>query len=314
MRHVPWRGLLLAVPLAGCLLGHALPSSGQAGAGVAPQPDLLALVAAERAFAADAAARSVREAFLAWLDDDALVMAPRATAARAFYAGRPPSAARLVWEPVFAAVSRSGELGYTTGPWSWRAGPRDTVAAWGDFVTVWRRHADGAWRVAIDLGVSHARPSGEAPVLGWPGDGRFGGRLAAGEVADGDRTEAAGAELQAAEAVFAARVRHRGAAAAYEEFAHEGIRCYREGMAPLLGRDRALRAVRSEAGRAGTSRTLGLGVALAGDLGYAWGETVADDAPSPSTSWVRIWSRGAGGIWRIVLDITLPVPPEPAGG
>jgi len=316
MRRVPWRGFRLAAPVSGCLLGLASLVSGQFGADITPHPDLRALVAAERAFAADAAARSVRDAFLTWLDSDALVMRPRATPARAFYAGRPPSAARLAWEPAFAAVSRSGELGYTTGPWTFRAAPRDTVAAWGDYVSIWRRHDDGVWRVAIDLGVSHPRPPEEAPRLGFPGDGRFSERPAAEATGDVDRAETARAELRAAEAVFAARVRHSGPAAACQEFADEGIRLYREGAAPWLGRERALTAVRTEEGPAGASRVLGLGVARAGDLGYAWGETVSgtDATLPPVASWVRIWARGVEGVWRIVLDITLPVPPEAAGG
>ncbi len=313
MRHAEWRGLLLAAPVIGCLLGPAAPASGRAGAGIAPHPDLEALVAAERAFAAEAAARSVRDAFLAWLDGDAIVMNPRATPARAFYAGRPPSAARLAWEPAFAAVARSGELGYTTGPWSFRAAPGDTVAAWGDFVSVWRRHDDGAWRVVIDLGVSHPRPPGEAPRLAYPGDGRYAGPPAAA-TGDAGAAETAAAGLRAAEASFAERALAGGPEAAYREFADAAVRLYREGSAPWLGRETSLAAVRAGDGAAGASRVLGLAAARAGDLGYAWGETAPRTAPGgpPVASWVRIWNRGAEGAWRIVLDIALPVPPEAA--
>ncbi|MHB8080253.1 MAG: YybH family protein [Candidatus Krumholzibacteriia bacterium] len=310
-RSGPWPAALAAIWLAGL----ALPASGRPGADIAPHPDLRTLVAAERAFAAEAAARSVRDAFLSWLDEDALLMNPHATPARPFYAGRPPSAAQLAWEPAFAAVSRSGELGYTTGPWTWRASPGDTVAAWGDYVSIWRRRDDGAWRVAIDLGVSHPRPAGEAPRLGFPADGRFTAAAAAGP-ADDVRAAAALAELRAVEAAFATRAAADGTAAAYREFADAAIRLCREGAGPRLGLVSALAAVQAGDGPVGSGRVLGCGAARAGDLGYAWGETAAgtDAATFPSTSWVRIWARGPERVWRIVLDIALPVPPEPAGG
>jgi uncharacterized protein (TIGR02246 family) len=66
--------------------------------------------------------------------------------------GNPKNSLR--WEPTFAAVSQSGDLGYTTGK-SKRLGPgpdgkmteRD-----GRYLTVWRKQKDGSWKVEIDVG------------------------------------------------------------------------------------------------------------------------------------------------------------------
>src|SRR5262249_39536644 len=68
----------------------------------------------------------------------------------------PGSAAQLVWTPEFADISAAGDLGYTTGPWERRPGAGQGGApAFGHFVTLWRKQADGKWKAALDIGISH---------------------------------------------------------------------------------------------------------------------------------------------------------------
>ncbi|MSR06544.1 MAG: hypothetical protein EXR93_05705 [Gemmatimonadetes bacterium] len=61
----------------------------------------------------------------------------------------------LTWEPLYADVSASGELGYTVGlSQSGHRGPSgqpEVNAA--KYVTVWRKRADGTWRVALQAEV-----------------------------------------------------------------------------------------------------------------------------------------------------------------
>jgi ketosteroid isomerase-like protein len=60
----------------------------------------------------------------------------------------------LTWDPVLAEVSKSGDLGYTVGQYeSRRLGPDgEPIVVAGSYVTIWRREADGAWKVALDIG------------------------------------------------------------------------------------------------------------------------------------------------------------------
>lgn len=62
---------------------------------------------------------------------------------------------RLDWEPVTAVAAESGDLAYTIGRWTSvvvRADGSDSVTGRGNYVTIWRRDADGRWRVAVDIG------------------------------------------------------------------------------------------------------------------------------------------------------------------
>jgi ketosteroid isomerase-like protein len=56
------------------------------------------------------------------------------------------------WKPVDGGVARSGDLGYTYGVYALltvAGGTRATES--GDYLRIWRRDADGEWRIALDL-------------------------------------------------------------------------------------------------------------------------------------------------------------------
>ena len=62
---------------------------------------------------------------------------------------------RLEWHPLASALAPSGQLGYSVGAWEavnqGDGGTRE-VKGHGAYVTVWKRQADGAWRVLFDTG------------------------------------------------------------------------------------------------------------------------------------------------------------------
>jgi ketosteroid isomerase-like protein len=83
-----------------------------------PQEDALAsLIEAERAFARAAEEKGVREAFLTYLAEGAIVFRPAPVEGRPLYEKMSPdNPALLTWTPEVAEVSASGDLGYTSGP------------------------------------------------------------------------------------------------------------------------------------------------------------------------------------------------------
>ena len=79
--------------------------------------DPAAVVAAERAFAADGLAMGIKASFLKHSAPDAIVFAPGPVKAHDLYAKRPDQKGPpLVWWPLWAGIARSGDLGFTTGP------------------------------------------------------------------------------------------------------------------------------------------------------------------------------------------------------
>ncbi len=67
----------------------------------------------------------------------------------------------LRWTPDYAEIAASGDLGWTTGTYvSEGVAPDGSVARGeGRYVSIWTLDAQGAWKVAIDLG----NPTGPRP-------------------------------------------------------------------------------------------------------------------------------------------------------
>jgi ketosteroid isomerase-like protein len=59
----------------------------------------------------------------------------------------------LTWAPIRAEVLVGGDVGFTIGTWERRVS-RDgrTTITHGQYLTVWRKQADGAWRAIFDTG------------------------------------------------------------------------------------------------------------------------------------------------------------------
>ena len=144
------------------LLGVLSCTAGVARTAVCPaaSPALQTLVAAENAFA-EAARESVRQAFLDNLADDAWVLQPGPTPGKAWYESNPGRPGSLAWYPHVADVAPSGDLGFTSGPYTYT---RDAARAFGQFLTLWRLGTDCRWRVVFDGGIAHAQQPEAAPV------------------------------------------------------------------------------------------------------------------------------------------------------
>lgn len=120
-----------------------------------------ALMQADRDFARAFADRGV-EGWVSFFDERGIQMpggmaaawgrAEVETLAGQLFEG--PHFSALTWEPVYAQVAASGDLGFTVG--NYRAEGTneegETVVQEGNYVTIWHRQADGSWKVALDTG------------------------------------------------------------------------------------------------------------------------------------------------------------------
>ncbi|HEX9632480.1 MAG TPA: nuclear transport factor 2 family protein [Gemmatimonadales bacterium] len=130
-----------------------------------PPPNPSELLAADRAFAAETAARGA-DGWAAWFADDG-----RMYRERGYVDGRDAiretmvptfadSLRALRWAPDTAIVAASGDIGYTLGHWETvlTTAAGDSVVGWGNYVTIWRRQSDGTWKATVDIGNQAERP------------------------------------------------------------------------------------------------------------------------------------------------------------
>ena len=150
------RADLIAWAVAGAIL--LLPATAVAG----PREDLLA---ADKAFSDLSVAKGSNAAFLFYLAEDGRLFGigseppiyGKAAAAKHFAErGRgQPGADVLSWSPEHADAAKDGSVGWTDGVWTYLGAPDAKSArakVSGHYLTVWRKSADGQWKVEADMG------------------------------------------------------------------------------------------------------------------------------------------------------------------
>lgn len=265
--------------------------------------DPMVLVQNEQAFGADAAANGMRGGFLAHIADDGVLFIPQAVNGKAHYEAAEKSPGLLTWTPIYAEISSGGDLGWTTGPWDWRAATMaDTPQVSGHYVTIWKLQPDSTWKFVFDMGVAHnPHPSPPPPpalkVLDRPD-------------AAGDLTlNQARYELGKLERVFTSASASQGLVAAYAVAMANDIRLYRMGEFPIQGVSAVAKALSLVDGT-WTWAVNHAEVSPSGDLGYTFGvSTLAVNGTEAQFSFAHIWRRAENGEWQLALDIHIPLPP-----
>jgi ketosteroid isomerase-like protein len=278
-------------------------------------PALASLVETERAFARKSVETSVRESFIAFFADDGIGFQPGPVKTREVLLKRPAPASRppvtLNWFPVHGDISNTGDLGYTTGPYVLSDDTKKEPPSYGYYFTVWRKQADGTWKVALDLGVPTPALDLSAPQAttfrpakrtNWKA-----GRVKVDEVATRG-------ELLAAEREFSAASVSGGAARAFARYDSGDTWFYRSDMLPVVG-VKAISDYLTENVSKFSWNVIDAGAAQSGDFGYTYGSyelmpaAGKGDGKTEKGYFARVWKRDAKGQWKAAMNITHAVPP-----
>lgn len=270
--------------LAACLLAGACASTPQ------QEPVTTApVVAAERAFAASAAEIGWVQAFRRYVAPDGTLLRPEPVNAPEVLAAEEDRVQRdLAWWPAYAGIARSGDFGFTTGPFA--LGDRPVG---GHYFTVWRKQPDGSWKWIFDGGpmVTDTSPiarDGEPGAL----------PVATRGVGSADAAVAAVRAIETASAEDAAILAYMA----------EDVRVNRMRLPPSVGRAAAAAAYARPAGSVRYELVRADGSA-AGDLVFTLADVRWAGAEGERGGHVgRIWQLRPEG-WRIVYDQITPRPP-----
>lgn len=274
------------------------------------------MVDTELAFAKNAADEGVRPAFMGFIADDGILFRPTAVKGKQWMTEHPlPPSTRhplLSWYPSLADMSLAGDMGFTTGPWEFKADAKDANAvAWGNFLTVWKRQADKSFKFAIDLGISNPKPEQRAPA--WQ---RVENKLEKINGVGPVRNKYTGVGLQARERELSAASDTRGAQVAFAEVAANDVRLFRNGRQPVAGKADAVSALREVV--KWTWEPAFADVSQSGDLGYSYGtyelktKAAADGTETIERgNYYRIWKLRSDIVqrtnWEVVTDLLDPV-------
>jgi ketosteroid isomerase-like protein len=264
------------------------------------------IIQAERDFCAMGLEQGTSAAFVRYLADSGIVFRPRPVLGKPLFRSRPADAATLTWRPRLADMACGGDMGYTTGPYVYAIpeGP-GKGEYYGQYVTVWQKHPDGTWKIAVDAGIDHPQRDAtdtsvtikehhhntKQDTLGQPAIERdalmFLDRAMSGNAKDAGHRDA---------------IRQRYA---------EGVTVLKDGALPATGVEAITRSLLAT-GSEWQWDPLDAGISMTGDMGYSYGiahlKPAADTAKNGQYSYLRVWRNRDGRGWRIELELLTRIP------
>lgn len=262
-------------------------------------PDLQSLVNAERAFSQMAKEKNTRDAFIAYFNDDVVTSAPGQgpRKGKKHLEEQTPNESWLHWYPVFSDIAASGDFGYNTGPWEFRQKRTDeNPVAFGEFVSIWKKNAQGEWKVAVDIGIGHAAPKGKPSLT----------TSAVKLKTLKHRSKGGKDELFEIERKFISDLAQNGITA-YTNLLSDEARLYRPGIEPIIGKPEVQQILSTQQSKVRYTFVDGE-TAPSNDLAYVYGkasvELVVDGVTKTrQCSYMRFWKKEDGKHWKIVLDL-----------
>ena len=253
----------------------------------------------ERAFEKMVAERGIKDGFIEFLSPLGVLFRPEAVNGRESWRSRPASPAALTWNPIKIEVSSNGALGYSIGNSIFRPkGKDDSNQFYGHYLSVWTRQPNGEYRAALDTGVNHEKPA--VVESNWKPGPTPATELNEKKTFAGDSSQG-----------FFQMTDSRGAARAYKAYAADDIYLFRDGMAPLVGRDAALDFLNDQKLPVRFAKRKSF--VEAGDLAYVYSTYTLTDksgVEKEKGSFVQVWKL-RNGRWRIAADVFIPIAPPP---
>jgi ketosteroid isomerase-like protein len=253
--------------------------------------DLQSLIATEYAFARMAREQNTRDAFLKYLGDETVMfMNSQIARGKKLWQERKPDSSLIIWEPVFADISASGDFGYTTGPSEYYANRRQGEQAfYGAYITVWKKQGKSNWRMGLDIGVyPQPKPSSKTlttPSLPTPITRKR-----------DDKPGLLEQESRLINALSSLDIKQ------YESMISTDCRFYRAGMETLTNLEKIKELVRKQSGTIEYTLVDG-DASSAGDLGYVYGKVkIREQTKVTDGFYLRIYKKQNAMDWKIVLD------------
>lgn len=261
------------------------------------------LIAAENYFAAYAKDKGIRDAFLKVSDESTILFKPSPVKAEEFFNKKSSNdPGRLDWTPTFAKISKSGDWGFTTGPYSYSSNSSNLSATtiYGQYLSVWRTNSKGVWKLALDLGMTHPKPLNE-PKLNFvdPKSFRFFRQIAEGRLKQREELILTTDKLFSNTLVDNQRL-------AYDTFFAEEGRLLLPGYEPIIGKTKVNNFLSRQQITIETMPSM-VNRALGSDLAYTYGKAqITINNLASQFNYVRVWESQEGFTWNILLEIYTP--------
>lgn len=259
------------------------------------------LISAENYFAAMVKEKGIKKAFLSVSDENTIIFRPGPVNATKYFKGRSDSLGHLNWSPAFARIAKSGDWGFTSGPYTYQKSDSSKIE-YGDYLSVWKKNAKGVWKLAIDAGVPHQKPKKTTPLVFQNPKNeiylkqRSGNRLQQREDVVFSSDKLMGTILKADDLI------------AFKEFISEESRLLFPGFEPIRGKKMIMDFWKKQ-GYNISSTPIKADRSYSGELAFTYGSaTVTKKDITKNYNYVRIWEVQQGYVWNIIYEAFTEIP------
>jgi hypothetical protein len=257
------------------------------------------LVAAENYFAATAKENGLREAFLKVSDIEAVVFRPMAIKAQDFYSKKQADPGDLQWAPSFARISRSGDWGFTTGPYTYIANDDSTPTSYGQYVSIWKANKRAVWKIALNIGTPHPKPVAE-PKLDFvdPKNSKFFRQISSARLKQREDL------ILTTDKLFASTLT-KSTALAYDTFLANDARLIFPGKEPIIGKENIYKFISQQELHVFTEAVYA-DRSIGSDFAYTYGTAqITRNDKITNYNYIRLWESQEGR-WNVIVELFSP--------
>ncbi|WP_443944543.1 nuclear transport factor 2 family protein [Pedobacter sp. AW1-32] len=254
------------------------------------------LVNAEKDFAKTIAKNGDKDAYTEYSSASTLVFRPNPVNAKTFYATQAKGDSEVSWTPNFAKVSRSGDLGFTTGPYEFGGKEKK----YGQYLTIWKSE-NGKWKLALDLGTESNKPLSKiTPEFVEPKDHYT------PKFTNEKDIKASKDVISTTEKILNTTLKTHGIAA-FGGFLTEDARLLFPGNELIQGKGKILAFYNGMISKI-SLKTTGVDKALGSDLAYTYGVATIDYKADlrESFNYVFIYEKAADASWNLIVQAFVP--------
>ena len=258
------------------------------------------LVAAENYFAGIAKEKGLKKAYLMVSNENTILFRPNPVKALKYFDKTPSDESQLSWFPVMAKISKSGDWGFTTGPYIYKTSAESSESSYGDYLSIWKMNGKGVWKLAMDLGIQHDKPATEAKLIFTdPKYTRLFNQRSASRLKQREEM------ILTSDQLFGATLKKYNNLA-YNVFLGDDARLLFPGYDPILGKSAITDFLRNEEIQIYTE-PVKADRARGNDLACTYGTaTVVSKGKESKYNYVRIWEVQDGHKWNVIVEAFNP--------
>lgn len=271
---------------------------------MAQEPDsssaLFSLREAERNFARESVMIGRNAAFVKNFAEESVLFTDKwITNGKQFSKDRKASPFVLKWEPEFMDISGSRDFGISTGPWEVQEyRPNTPALATGYFLTVWKKQANGEWKVILDGGSETPAAKNSQHKISFPAGADKPVRNPP-VINSGYSSK----ELSEWDNQILSIWKKSPLPSTYISFLEPNARLQMKGHLPTTNTD-TINSLITRLDKTLIWESTGSGAASSGDLGYTYGLLRIQGTPNRTKGhYVRIWKKLPGDNWKIELEM-----------